>query len=155
MKIIIYSLRASYVHHITLGRFDQYMYPYYVKSIESGSTDADILEQTELFFISVNLDTDLYSGVQQGDNGQSLVLGGRTQEKEDAYNELSEIVMSASEELCIIDPKINLRVDKNGSAAAVSHPIKTREQVSIPPSISLTADTCHFPGAGVCPWLRL
>ena len=113
MKIIIYSLRASYVHHITLGRFDQYMYPYYVKSIESGSTDADILEQTELFFISVNLDTDLYLGVQQGDNGQSLVLGGRTQEKEDAYNELSEIVMSASEELCVIDPKINLRVDKN------------------------------------------
>ncbi len=113
MKIIIYSLRASYVDHATLGRFDQYMYPYYLASIRNGATEKEILEQTELFFISINLDTDLYCGVQQGDNGQSLVLGGRTPEKADAYNELSEIVMTAAEELCLIDPKINLRVDKN------------------------------------------
>lgn len=113
MKIIIYSLRSSHVDHVTLGRFDQYMYPYYLASIENGVTEAEILEQTELFFISLNLDTDLYCGVQQGDNGQSLVLGGRTPEKADAYNELSEIIMTAAEELCLIDPKINLRVDKN------------------------------------------
>ena len=113
MKIIIYSLRASYVDHVTLGRFDQYMYPYYLASIRNGATEKEILEQTELFFISLNLDTDLYCGVQQGDNGQSLVLGGRTTEKADAYNELSEIIMTAAEELCLIDPKINLRVNKN------------------------------------------
>ncbi len=113
MKIIIYSLRSSHVDHVTLGRFDQYMYPYYLASIENGVTEAEILEQTELFFISLNLDTDLYCGVQQGDNGQSLVLGGRTPEKADAYNELSEKIMTAAEELCLIDPKINLRVDKN------------------------------------------
>ena len=113
MKIIVYSLRASHVDHVTMGRFDQYMYPYYLESRKNGVTDAEILEQTELFFISLNLDTDLYRGVQQGDNGQSMVLGGKTLEKADAYNELSEIIMTASEELCIIDPKINLRVDKN------------------------------------------
>lgn len=113
MKIIIYSLRASHVDHITLGRFDQYMYPYYLASRKNGVTTEEILEQTEVFFISLNLDADLYNGVQQGDNGQSLVLGGKTPEKADAYNELSEIVMTAAEELCIIDPKINLRVDKN------------------------------------------
>lgn len=113
IKIIIYSLRASYVDHVTLGRFDQYMYPYYLASIRNGATEKEILEQTELFFISLNLDTDLYCGVQQGDNGQSLVLGGRTTEKADAYNELSEIIMTAAEELCLIDPKINLRVNKN------------------------------------------
>ena len=113
IKIIIYSLRASYVDHVTLGRFDQYMYPYYLASIRNGATEKEILEQTELFFISLNLDTDLYCGVQQGDNGQSLVLGGKTPEKADAYNELSEIVMTAAEELCLIDPKINLRVNKN------------------------------------------
>lgn len=113
MKIIIYSLRSSHVDHVTLGRFDQYMYPYYLASIRNGVTEKEISEQTELFFISLNLDTDLYCGVQQGDNGQSLVLGGRTPEKADAYNELSEIIMTAAEELCLIDPKINLRVDKN------------------------------------------
>lgn len=113
IKIIIYSLRASYVDHVTLGRFDQYMYPYYLALIRNGATEKEILEQTELFFISLNLDTDLYCGVQQGDNGQSLVLGGKTPEKADAYNELSEIVMTAAEELCLIDPKINLRVNKN------------------------------------------
>lgn len=113
MKIIIFVLRASHVDHLTLGRFDQYMYPYFKKSLDLGISEEKLLQQTELFFISINIDTDLYTGVQQGDNGQSLLLGGRTLDKEDAFNELSEIIMCASEELLIIDPKINLRVSKS------------------------------------------
>ncbi|MBQ8352070.1 MAG: pyruvate formate-lyase [Clostridia bacterium] len=110
MKILIFSQRASGVQHLTLGRFDQYMYPYYLASLEAGVSADDLLEETELFFISINLDTDVYFGMQQGDNGQSLMLGGCTAEQEDAFNALSETVLTASEELCLIDPKINLRV---------------------------------------------
>ena len=113
MKILIYTMRASRAHHVTMGRFDQYMYPYYLASVKKGVTDDEIQELTELFFISVNLDTDLYHGVQQGDNGQSMVLGGRTAKSPDVYNRLSEIVLESSRRLCLIDPKINLRVDKN------------------------------------------
>lgn len=113
MKILIYFLRSTRIDHLTLGRFDQYLYPFFSLSIAQGDTPQQLTELTELFFISLNMDTDLYTGIQQGDNGQSLVLGGRTLTSEDSYNELSEIVMTASEELRLIDPKINLRVNKN------------------------------------------
>lgn len=42
----------------------------------------------------------------------SLVLGGRDVDGTDRYNELSEMCLIASTELSLIDPKINLRVDK-------------------------------------------
>jgi formate C-acetyltransferase len=51
-------------------------------------------------------------GVQQGDNGQSMVLGGYDLDGNDQFNELSAICMDASLELEVIDPKINLRVSK-------------------------------------------
>lgn len=113
VKIIIYTLRLNYNSHITLGRFDQYMYPFYKADIEKGVSQEEIFELTQEFFINLNFDTDLYSGVQQGDNGQSLMLGGFDMTGKDCYNELSQICMKASMELNIIDPKINLRVGKN------------------------------------------
>lgn len=113
MKLLIFFFRATNVNHLTLGRFDQYMYPYYATSCEDGMSRAQLTELTELFFLSINMDTDLCNGAQQGDNGQSLMLGGCHRDGSDAYNELSEVVLDASEELCLIDPKINLRVNRN------------------------------------------
>ena len=53
------------------------MYPYYKRDIESGVlTREKALEMLENFFITFNKDSDLYCGVQQGDNGQSMMLGG-------------------------------------------------------------------------------
>ena len=113
MKFCIFCLRLYGVSHLTLGRFDQYMYPYYLKEKEKGITDDEILELIEEFFISLNYDTDLYPGIQLGDNGQSIVLGGFDKDGNSMYNELSQICMRASYELSLIDPKINLRVGKN------------------------------------------
>lgn len=113
LKIIIFSLRISGSDHITLGRFDRYMYPFYENDLKNGISKDEILELTEEFFLSINFDSDLYFGVQQGDNGQSLVLGGLNEDGSDSFSELSEICMKASMELNLIDPKINLRVNKN------------------------------------------
>ncbi len=113
MKLSIFFMRCSFNSHITLGRFDQYMYPFYQKSKNNGVTDDEIFEMIEEFFISINFDTDLYHGVQQGDNGQSMVLGGFDRYGNSMYNELSDMCMKASLELKLIDPKINLRVGKN------------------------------------------
>ncbi|MBE6639626.1 MAG: pyruvate formate-lyase [Ruminococcaceae bacterium] len=113
LKLCIYFLRVSHIDHVGLGRFDQYMYSFYENDKASGVTDEEIFETIEAFFISLNFDTDLYSGVQQGDNGQSLVLGGFDKEGKSMYNTLSAMCMDASLELNLIDPKINLRVGKN------------------------------------------
>lgn len=114
LRLLHYSLWCSFNYHNTFGRFDQYMYPYYQADIESGRIGKEeALELLEEFFISCNKDSDLYPGMQQGDNGQSMVLGGLNPDGTDSYNELSALCLQASLELKLIDPKINLRVNKN------------------------------------------
>ncbi len=113
IKACIYFLRRSRASHLGLGRFDIYMYPFFKRDIERGVTREELFETLECFFISLNFDSDQYPGVQQGDNGQSLMLGGFSPDGASMYNELSELCIRASLELSLIDPKINLRVGKN------------------------------------------
>jgi formate C-acetyltransferase len=111
MRILHYSLWLEGDYHNTVGRFDQYMYPYFKADMESGKLNREsALALIKDFFLSFNKDSDLYVGVQQGDNGQSMVLGGTDAEGRDCFNELSAICLEASRDLRLIDPKINLRV---------------------------------------------
>ena len=113
-RIIHFSLWLEGNYHNTVGRFDKYMYPYLKTDLEKGIyTKETALEMVEDFFLSFNKDSDLYVGVQQGDNGQSLVLGGIDENGNEVYNLLSELCLTASRNLLMIDPKINLRVSKN------------------------------------------
>lgn len=110
-RIIHYCMWASFHYHNTLGRFDQYMYPYYEKDLREGRiTKEEALELLEEFFLTLNRDSDLYTGMQQGDNGQSMVLGGKNPDGSESFNELSSLCLQASLELKLIDPKINVRV---------------------------------------------
>lgn len=113
-RIIHFSLWMEGNYHNTVGRFDKYMYPYLKEDMEKGLyTRETALEMVEDFFLSFNKDSDLYPGVQQGDNGQSMVLGGVDSEGKEVFNLLSELCLEASENLLMIDPKINLRVSEN------------------------------------------
>lgn len=113
-RILHFTLWANGNYHNTVGRFDQYMFKYLKKDLDSHVLDFDsAFELLEEFFISFNKDSDLYPGMQQGDNGQSLVLGGVDANGDDSFNMLSEMCLKASLELNLIDPKINLRVNKN------------------------------------------
>lgn len=112
LKFMIFTLRCNRNQHMTFGRFDQYMKPYYDSDLKNGKTREELFELIEEFFISINYDTDLYPGQQLGDNGQSMVLGGCDREGKNAFSDFSRLCMEASLELNLIDPKINLRVDK-------------------------------------------
>ena len=113
VHLCIYFLRSLGAIHVGLGRFDQYMYPYFERDLKRGVREEELFETLEAFFISLNYDADLYQGIQQGDNGQSMVLGGFDKNGNSVYNQLSQMCMQASLELNLIDPKINLRVGKN------------------------------------------
>ncbi len=114
LRILHYVLWCEGEYHNGLGRIDQFLYPYLKADLDAGRiTEDEALEVLEEFFISCNRDSDLYIGVQQGDNGQSCMLGGVTRTGENAFNLLSRLALKASCELKVIDPKINLRVDKN------------------------------------------
>ncbi len=113
-RIIHFSLWLEGNYHNTVGRFDKYMYPYLKADMEKGLyTEESALELLEDFFLSFNKDSDLYVGVQQGDNGQSMVLGGVDRFGNEVFNLLSRLCLKASNNLLMIDPKINLRVSKN------------------------------------------
>ena len=114
LRILHYAMWCEGDYHNTLGRFDQYMYPYLKDDLEAGrETEASAFELLEAFFLACNRDSDLYPGMQQGDNGQSIVLGGMLPDGSDGFNLLSKWCLKASAELRLIDPKINLRVNRN------------------------------------------
>jgi pyruvate-formate lyase len=114
IRILHFTLWESSNYHNTLGRFDQYMYPFFINDIENELITYDeAFELLEEFFLTCNKDSDLYPGMQQGDNGQSMVLGGTDLKGKAEFNILSEMCLKASLELKLIDPKINLRVSKN------------------------------------------
>lgn len=101
-------------YHCGLGRFDQYMWPYLKGNLEAGRlTEAGTEQLLAEFFLSLNRDSDLYSGVQQGDNGQSLMVGGVKRDGSCAINLLTNMVLRVARGVGMIDPKINLRITKD------------------------------------------
>ena len=112
-RILHFALWLEGDTHNTVGRFDKYLYPYLKRDLEEGVlTEESALALLEDFFLSFNKDNDLYRGVQQGDNGQSMMLGGIDESGEDVFNLLSELCLKASCSNRLIDPKLNLRVSK-------------------------------------------
>jgi formate C-acetyltransferase len=101
-------------YHVGLGRIDQYLWPYLKEDLENHLLDiAGAEELLAEFFISLNKDSDLYPGVQQGDNGQTVMLGGQTQDGRDAVNELTHMAIRVALYTNMIDPKVNLRITEN------------------------------------------
>ena len=101
-------------YHVGLGRIDQYLWPYLNQDLENHLLDiAGAEELLAEFFISLNKDSDLYPGVQQGDNGQTVMLGGQTQDGRGAVNELTRMAIRVALYTNMIDPKVNLRITEN------------------------------------------
>ena len=144
LRIVHFALWLEGNYHVTLGSFDRYMYPYYKADIDAGRlTREEAYELLEEFFLSCNRDSDLYPGVQQGDNGQSMVLGGIDANGGEVFNELSEMCLRASGNLLLIDPKINIRVGKNTplrifelgtelTAKGLGFPQYTNDDIAVP-----------------------
>lgn len=96
------------------GRMDQYLYPFYRRDIDSGTlTRQEAAELLEEFFIMLNRENDLYGMLQRGDDGESLMLSGCKSDGSDAVNDLTLLILEVSEKVAMINPKINLRVDRS------------------------------------------
>ncbi|MBQ9776691.1 MAG: pyruvate formate-lyase [Lentisphaeria bacterium] len=110
-RVLHYTLWCEGGYHIGAGRLDILLYPWYRHDVENGLlSEEEAFELLEEFFLTFNIDSDLYTGVQQGDNGQSLMIGGCDRNGNEVWNVLSEKILLASCELKLIDPKINFRV---------------------------------------------
>ena len=112
-RILHFVMWCEGSYQVTVGRFDQYMFPYLRADLSCGRlNEEEAFDLLKEFFLTFNRDSDLYIGSeQQGDNGQSLMLGGVDRDGKSCFNLLSEMCLRASKELKVIDPKINLRVN--------------------------------------------
>ena len=100
---------------ISLGRFDQYVYPLYKKDIEEGRiTKEKALEIIECFFIKCNElnklrswpDTEFFMGYQMFIN---LAICGQTVDGKDATNDISRMCIQACRELKLITPSVSVK----------------------------------------------
>lgn len=101
----------------SFGRFDQYMYPYYKKSVEEDKsiTRDEALELLELFFVKASEFTELYDYVgalvQIGfPISQNMCIGGQTQDGKDACNAVTMLILDAEEQVGLIQPEIAFRI---------------------------------------------
>ena len=64
LRLLHYAMWCNGNYHNTIGRIDQFLYPYYRHDLDTGLlTKDEALELLEEFFVSCNRDSDLYIGI--------------------------------------------------------------------------------------------
>ena len=103
-------------HSISPGRFDQYMYPYYISDIESGKiTREEAQELVDCVWVKLNslnkvrdaLSAEGFAGYSMF---QNLIVGGQDTQGLDATNDLSYMCISASMHVNLPQPSLSMRV---------------------------------------------
>ncbi|MCL1814071.1 MAG: hypothetical protein FWG29_11215 [Treponema sp.] len=104
---------------VSFGRVDQYLYPYYQKSIEAGEDREFLKDILKCFWVHCNTvyDAMIKVGMNQGITagfGQLLMLSGMGQGGADMTNDLSYALLEVIDEMSpILEPKPNVRLHRN------------------------------------------
>ncbi len=103
-------------HSISPGRFDQYMYPFYSKDINSGRIDREgAQELLDCLWIKLNdinkcRDAASAKGFAGYSLFQNLIVGGQDSEGKDVTNDLSSMCIEASLHTHLPMPSLSIRV---------------------------------------------
>ncbi|NHJ13360.1 MAG: hypothetical protein EAX95_06765, partial [Candidatus Thorarchaeota archaeon] len=101
------------------GRWDQYLYPFYKKSLENEEITRDFAKELlQLYWIKHNYVYDFQGrlGLNQGINssfGQLITLSGCGPEGQDLTNDLTWLALEVIEEMNLLEPKPNIRLHRN------------------------------------------
>lgn len=102
-------------HAILLGRFDQYMYPYFKRDMQSGELSRDMaltllssiwLKCTSIIKLMDSVTTRTFAGFPLF---QNITLGGQGPRGEDACNELTDLILEAAVTARVPQPSIGFR----------------------------------------------
>ena len=102
---------------ISLGRIDQYLYPYYKKDIEKGESKEKLKEYLEAFYIKTNdivllrseHSAKFFAGFP---SGYTALLGGVSIYGQSAVNELSYLCLEAYQDTRLPQPNLGVRVNE-------------------------------------------
>lgn len=97
----------------SLGRYGQYMYPFYKKDLEDGTLSREQVLQLLKFQWVKHLEIAVYQGdayakALSGHTGQTISLGGYTADGDDASTELEELLMETQIAMKNIQPTLAL-----------------------------------------------
>lgn len=117
-------------HSVSLGRFDQYLYPYLKQDLESNYlSEEEALELIEHFYLKlftiIKLRSEKHSRTQSGyPMYQNLVVGGQLTDGVDAVNPLSWLCLSALAEVRLSEPNFYIRLHPHISEAFLQASLK-------------------------------
>ncbi|MDR3560753.1 MAG: glycyl radical protein [Negativicutes bacterium] len=101
---------------LNLGRFDQYMYPYYAADVKTGAVTAEKAQElieslwlklSEWVWVISSNTAKFFAGYN---SFQNLTVGGRTRDGRDATNELSYMCLQATENVKTHQPGLSVRI---------------------------------------------
>jgi pyruvate formate-lyase/glycerol dehydratase family glycyl radical enzyme len=98
----------------TIGRFDQFMYPYFKADVETGKLTTDEAQELiECLFLKINSNLWLCDSITAERNPafpqhQTLSVGGVNNKDRDASNELSFLILEAAKSIRTTQPDIVL-----------------------------------------------
>jgi len=104
---------------MSLGRCDQYLYPFYKRDIEAGIiNDEETQELFELLLVKLNGVVALANSIVATFMGgypvmQGLTVGGVKKDGRSAVNELSYIMLDAEKEIGLTSEDLVVRINKN------------------------------------------
>ena len=106
-------------HSVSLGRLDQYLYPFYLRDREAGLISdefvLELLENTWLKLLSVNKIRS-WSHTRYSAGGplyQNVTIGGQTVSGQDAVNRLSFLILDSVGRMKLTQPNLSVRFHKN------------------------------------------
>ncbi|MDA8227673.1 MAG: formate acetyltransferase [Desulfitobacterium hafniense] len=123
-----YKLEQPTVGVISLGRFDQYMYPTFIKDLKAGVIDEErALELMECMWFkiasyvpfNVTATNNYFEGYC---HFEQTVLGGQTREGKDATNELTYLVLRSKKEFPLHYPDLSVRLH-SGTPNSLLHAV--------------------------------
>ena len=106
-------------HSLSYGRFDQYMYPYYIRDIREGIiSEEEALELlTSLWIKTLTINKVRSQAHTLSSAGspmyQNVTIGGQTTDHQDAVNELSFLVLRSVAQTRLTQPNLTVRYHRN------------------------------------------
>lgn len=104
-------------HSVSYGRMDQWLYPYYRSSLESGEADQAFMQELlECAYVKMNNPSKLKDRMTvqvrngRGWGGESLTIGGVDTQGNDATNDLTFMMLEASAHTRMMNPWVCVRV---------------------------------------------
>lgn len=104
---------------LNLGRFDQYMYPFYAADVAAGTlTREEALELIECLWLKLSewvwaISSNTAQFFAGYNSFQNLTVGGRKRDGSDATNEVSYLCLEATEAVKSHQPGLSVRIHPN------------------------------------------